>query len=161
MNRRPIAWLVTGVSTVLVVCTLLAHDQLARVFASQSQAAASHPCNAATSDQLSGEIVRAQTVGAVTIGLTAAPDPFGNYTFIVTAQDANCAPLRGAKIDVVLTMPDMQMAPLRLVLSPVGPAAPGSYLGQGVLSAGRWQALVRVLAQGATQPVQAAFPFSA
>ena len=161
MNRRPLRWLAIGAGSALVVCALLAHNQLAAVFANRTPATVPAQCHAATSDQPGGVIARAQTVGAVTIALTAAPDPFGSYTLTVTSRDANCAPLQGVTVDLVLTMLDMPMAPLHIVSAPVGPAAPGAYQGQGVLMAGRWQALVRVLAQGATQLVQASFLFSA
>ncbi len=79
----------------------------------------------------------------------------------MAVQDAKGGPLENATVEMVLTMPDMQMAALRIPLAAIGPAAPGSYGAQGVLPAGRWQAVVQVLAQGAVQPVQATFRFSA
>jgi hypothetical protein len=161
MHRRPVSWLVIGAGTALLVCTLLAHNQLAAIFTTHAAVTATALCHAAATGQPGGVITRAQTVGAVTIVLTAAPDPFGSYTFTVTAQGARCAPLQGAKVDMMLTMLDMPMAPLHIAPSPVGPAAAGAYQGQGVLMTGRWQALVRVFAQSATRPLQATFHFTA
>lgn len=144
-----------------MVCTVLAYHQLAHDLAGRSRAAAAAPSQATPSAQLSGAVAQTQTAGADTIAFTGTPDQFGTYTFTVAVRDAKGAPLLGATVGVVLTMPDMQMAALRIPLSPIGPTAPGAYQAQGVLAAGRWQAVVQVLAPGATHAAQATFQFLA
>jgi hypothetical protein len=154
MNRRLISCLITGAGAALVVCAIVGYNQLAGRLATSNQAAA-------TSGRPSGVVAQTQTAGGDTIALTAIPDPFGTYTFTVAVRNARGASLQGATVDVVLTMPDMQMAALRIPLPPISPPAPGAYQAQVALAAGRWQAVVRVLAPGARQPVQATFRFSA
>jgi nitrogen fixation protein FixH len=161
MNRRPASWLMTGAGAALVVCTLFAYIQLVGAVASHHQALASVPRRATPSSQPSGTLVQTQAAGGDTIALTATPDPFGTYMFIVTVRNATGAPLQRATVEMVLTMPDMQMAALRLPLLPIDQPVPGTYAAQGVLAAGRWQAVVQVLAPGATQAAQATFRFSA
>lgn len=157
MNRR----LIAGAGAALVACTMLVSHQLADSFAGRNQAAASAPSQATLPGQSSGTVAQTQTAGGDTIGFTGTPDQFGTYTFTVAVRDAKGAPLQGATVGMVLTMPDMQMAALRIPLSPIGPPVPGAYQAQGVLAAGRWQAVVRVLAPGATHAAQATFQFMA
>jgi hypothetical protein len=159
MNRRLISWLSTG--AVVVLCAVVVFMHLIDAFASRAQAAAGFaPGQLTPSVPPSGLVAQTQIAAGDTIALTATPDQFGTYTFIIAVRDAKGAPLQGAAVDMVLTMPDMQMAALRIHVPPIVPPVPGSYSAQAVLAAGRWQAVVQVLALGATQPVHAIFRFS-
>jgi protein SCO1/2 len=102
------------------------------------------------------------TVQDYRVAFTATPGQFGSYDFTVTAQDPSGTPVQGAHVDIGLTMPDMAMSPLDVPLPPITPPIPGSYQARGVLSmAGSWQAKVRVIPSGATQPIIATFHFTA
>ena len=160
MNRRPASWLVTGAGAALVVGTVFAYHQLAGVFASRQHVAASALTQATPASQPNGTLAQTQTAGGDTVALTAAPDAFGTYTFIVVVRTATGVPLQGATVEMVLTMPDMQMAALRIRLSPANQQTLGAYEGQGVLAAGRWQAVVQVVAPDSTQAAQATFRFA-
>jgi hypothetical protein len=159
MNRRLISWLITG--AVVVLCAVAVSMHLTDTVAGHDQAATGFAAEQFTPTAWSsGRVARTQSVEGITIALTAAPDQFGAYTFIIAIRDAKGAPLQGATVDMVLTMPDMQMDPLRIHAPPIGAAVPGAYSAQGVLAVGRWQAVVQVLARSTTHAVQAAFGFS-
>lgn len=116
---------------------------------------------AATPNAADQTIRLTQKIAGDTIDLTAAPGQFGTYTFTVTLLDSQGAPLRGASVDLDLTMPDMPMTPLRVHLAPVDPPVPGAYRAAGVLSMlGRWQASVTVSLPGDAQPIVAIFVFT-
>jgi hypothetical protein len=161
MNRWLISWRIAGAGVALGLCTVLVSTHLIASFAGRHQAGAVFaPSQASPSVWTSGIVAQTQAAGPDTIALTATPDPFGTYTFIVAVRDAQGVPLQGAAVDLVLTMPDMQMAALRIHAPPIVPPVPGTYQAQGVLAAGRWQAVVQVLAQGATHSAQATFRFT-
>jgi hypothetical protein len=154
MNRRLIACLGAGVGAALLVCVIAGYHHVAGRLADGNRAAAAP-------GQPSGVVAQTQTVGGETIALRAVVDAFGTYTLTIAVRDARGAPLQGAAVDAVLTMPDMQMAALQILLPPTGPSSPGAYQAQVALAVGRWQAIVRVLAPGTSQPAQATFGFSA
>jgi hypothetical protein len=161
MNRRLISWLIAGAGAALVIGATIISHQLVDGFGGRNQAAAGATGGAIPFDQSSGTVAQTQTASGDTIVFRAAPDQFGTYTFTVAVWDATGAPLQGATVGMVLTMPDMQMAALAIPLSPIGPRVPGTYEAQGVLAAGRWQAVVRVLASGASHAARATFQFMA
>jgi hypothetical protein len=160
MNRRVLTWLVAGAGAALVAGALVAHLPSAGASARRQQAAPVQ-LRGAPSGRPAGLFGRARAAGGDTIALALTADQFGSYTFTVDVRDAAGAPVPGATVGMVLTMLDMRMAALRVVLPPSDPPAPGTYRSQGVLMGGRWQAVVQVLAPGATRPVEATFRFFA
>jgi len=91
-------------------------------------------------------------VGPYAVAVRNEPSPprTGENALIVTVEDAQGAPVRGARIETVVFMPAMGAMPYMESRGKVSETAPGTYrVAYGLSMAGEWDVVLRIAAQGA------------
>ena len=95
-------------------------------------------------------------VGPYAVAVRNEPTPprTGENTLVVTVEDEKGAPVRGARIETVVSMPAMGAMPYMESRGRVSETAPGTYrVSYGLSMAGEWDVVLRIAARG-TQPAE-------
>ena len=95
-------------------------------------------------------------VGPYAVAVRNEPTPprTGENTLVVTVEDEKGAPVRGARIETVVSMPAMGAMPYMESRGRVSETAPGTYrVAYGLSMAGEWDVVLRIAARG-TQPAE-------
>ncbi len=119
---------------------------------------AAAPVTAGTTTTPSGPFLQTQQAGNYAITLNIVPAKFGDNRFTVTVKDNKGQPVTDAIVTLTTNDLDMDMGQESTQLKAVGADQPGIYSGPGVLSmGGHWELVVKVVPQGAPQPITASF----